>query len=167
MIYATKQPFPVIIQKDLSIDGFFAPRTPPVHIEDTKKMIQTLARIHAASLHLVDIKELDLSNYNFTIFDSNAIVTEMFETTWKALKAVMATWDGFGGYIPKLDNLFKNAQKLCVKACTANKPGDGFNILNHADFHPRNSLVKMTEDNRVESFRLVSSHYSFCLNNFV
>jgi hypothetical protein len=54
LIYAAEKPFPVIILKDLSGEGFSAPRQPPEDIEEIKLMIQRLAQFHAASFYLVD-----------------------------------------------------------------------------------------------------------------
>jgi hypothetical protein len=54
LIYAAENPFPVIIMKDLSGEGFSAPRQPPENIEDSKLLIQRLAQFHAASFYLVD-----------------------------------------------------------------------------------------------------------------
>jgi hypothetical protein len=156
MVYASETPFPVIMLKDLSPEGFFAPRNPPDHFDDSKKMIQTLARFHAASFCLVDKNEIDLTSYNYSIFESDTIAKEMFRDTFTALSQVMTTWEGFERYLPIIEYLGDNAQQLAKKAYIPNKPGNGYNVLNHADFHPRNSLVKIDNEKRLESFRLVS-----------
>lgn len=54
LIYGAEKPFPVIILKDLSGEGFFAPRQPPDDIGDSKTIIQRLAQFHAASFCLID-----------------------------------------------------------------------------------------------------------------
>lgn len=40
--------------KDLSADGFYAPRTPRDNLEDTKQIIERLAQFHAASFYLTE-----------------------------------------------------------------------------------------------------------------
>jgi hypothetical protein len=50
----TDHPCPIIVLKDLSGEGFSAPRQPPENIEDSKLIIQRLAQFHAASFYLAD-----------------------------------------------------------------------------------------------------------------
>lgn len=69
----------------------------------------------------------------------------------------MKTWEGFEKFIPKLDYFAKNIAAIGKKCYEPNKAGSGFNVLNHGDFHLRNTLLKMNSDDRIESFRFVSS----------
>ncbi len=57
-IFATDDPFPIIILKDLSADGYNAPRAAFEDLEDTKLMIQRLAQFHAASYYLSEMVKI-------------------------------------------------------------------------------------------------------------
>lgn len=54
LIYATDKPFSIIVVKDLTPDGFYAPRQPPEEPEDSKLIIQQLAQFRAASFFFVE-----------------------------------------------------------------------------------------------------------------
>jgi hypothetical protein len=71
-------------------------------------------------------------------------------------KEVVSTWEGFEDYVPRLEYLIKNSSKLGSKCYKRNKPGFGYNVLNHGDFHSRNLLTKFNSDtNRLEKFQFV------------
>lgn len=44
-----------------------------------------------------------------------------------------------------------------------NKPCDGYNVLNHGDFHTRNTVMKFNSAKRLEQFYFVGEVYSFCV----
>jgi ASC-1-like (ASCH) protein len=100
--------------------------------------------------------EINLSNYDWGIFDSEKIVVDLFKDAFEAFTQVLATWEGFEDILPKVLRFEKSIQSIGKKCYTANEPGHGYNVLNHADFHPRNTLMKMNAENRVESFYFVS-----------
>lgn len=54
LIYIVDDPFPVIVLKDLSPEGFFAPRQPPDELDDSKLILKKLAQFHAASFYLAE-----------------------------------------------------------------------------------------------------------------
>jgi mRNA-degrading endonuclease HigB of HigAB toxin-antitoxin module len=77
-------------------------------------------------------------------------VKEIFQDMLAAFKEVVATWDGFQQYISNIDNLVQNVAAIGQKEFVPNTLGQGYNVLNHADFHLRNILVKKTPEKRIE-----------------
>lgn len=55
LIYATEDPFPIIIIEDLTTDGFFATASPFNPLDDAKLIFQRLAKFHAATYYLSEM----------------------------------------------------------------------------------------------------------------
>lgn len=93
-----------------------------------------------------------------------------FQDTFQAFREVVKTWDGFEMFESKLELFTENIAKIGRNCYVPNKPGQGYNVLNHGDFHLRNTLQRMNSENRVESFRFVRKRLSligfFILNFF-
>lgn len=53
LIYQSNEPFPVIILEDACVDGYSVIDKPPTDYEDSVKIIQRLAKFHAATFFLV------------------------------------------------------------------------------------------------------------------
>lgn len=85
----------------------------------------------------------------------------MFTEAIRAFKEVVATWNGYEDYLPRINYLMKNAAEIGRKCYIPNESGQGYNynsynVLNHGDFHSRNLLTKFSEDtNRLEKFQFV------------
>lgn len=54
LIYATDNPFPLLILRDVRDEGLSSSRFPPDELEDSKLIIQRLAQFHAASFFLAE-----------------------------------------------------------------------------------------------------------------
>lgn len=54
VIYITEEPFPIIVLKDMTADGFTIYMQPPENYDDTKKIFKRLAQFHAASYYLTE-----------------------------------------------------------------------------------------------------------------
>lgn len=89
------------------------------------------------------------------MYKNEIAIKEFLIDTLVIFKEVLKTWTGFAEYLPRLDKLIENIFKIGNAAYSINKPGDGYNVLNHGDFHLRNLLVKTNEQNRFESIRFV------------
>lgn len=94
---------------------------------------------------------------------------EFFEDTLIVFKGVLETWEGCESFLPKLDYLMKHLGDIGQKSYTPNKPGNGYNVLNHGDFHSRNILLKHNAASQIEKFLFVSylifSTFIFLLNS--
>jgi hypothetical protein len=80
----------------------------------------------------------------------------------QAFIEVVKTWNGFEDYIPKLISFCENLGELGRKCYRANEK-QGYNVLNHGDFHLRNLLARNNQENRLESFRVVRTCESFMI----
>lgn len=73
-----------------------------------------------------------------------------------AFREAVESWDGYQSYLPKLDHFIGQVGEIGKKSFIPNKPGCGFNVLNHGDFHMRNILLKHDPEQRLKSIRFVS-----------
>lgn len=89
------------------------------------------------------------------MYQNEATIKTFLVDALVTFKDVLKTWEGFDEYLPRLDKLIENIYKIGKAAYAANKPGNGYNVLNHGDFHIRNLLVKINEKKRFESVRFV------------
>jgi aminoglycoside phosphotransferase (APT) family kinase protein len=103
--------------------------------------------------------EQDFSDFNYTIYDTPTIVDAFFIDTLKSFRAAVETWDGYQEFLPKLDHLIEHVAQIGQKCYVPNKRGEGFNVLNHGDFHLRNVLLKNNTESRVESLRFVCQSF--------
>lgn len=87
------------------------------------------------------------------------LLEEFFQDTLVVFKESIATWEGFEHFLPKIDYLQKNLAEIGKRSYRANKPGQGYNVLNHGDFHLRNILFKTNEQKRLEDFYFVSQEH--------
>jgi hypothetical protein len=100
--------------------------------------------------------EHDFSSFNYNIYQTANTVETFFQDTMEAFIEVAKTWNGFGDYIPKLVSFCENLGELARQCYQANEK-QGYNVLNHGDFHLRNLLVRNNQENCLESFRFVRS----------
>lgn len=54
----------------------------------------------------------------------------------------LKTWPGYETYVKKLVNMFKNHNQKGAKTFTPNEESEGYNVLNHGDFHAKNVMFK-------------------------
>lgn len=155
VIYTTTTPFPIIILRDLSDEGFYSPRNPPNEFEDSKLIVQRLAQFHAASFYLAEYHEHDFTDYNYTIYQTEPVIKAFFQDTLLIFRDVLDTWEDYRQYLPQLDAFIKNVAAIGANCYVPNKPGQGFNVLNHGDFHSRNLLVKDNAEKRIEEFYFI------------
>jgi aminoglycoside phosphotransferase (APT) family kinase protein len=78
-----------------------------------------------------------------------------FRDTIKAFREVVAGWEGFDEYVPKVERLVTNIEAIGRQSYAPNAKGCGFNVLNHGDLHLRNILIRDDSERRVESFYFV------------
>ena len=83
-------------------------------------------------------------------------MNEFFQDSLIVFKDVLKTWEDCENFLPKLEYLMKHLGDIGQKSYTPNKPGHGYNVLNHGDFHSRNILIKNNASSRIEKFLFVS-----------
>ena len=97
----------------------------------------------------------DFTDYSYCFYENPCVIKEFFGDALVAFREVIETWTGFENYGQKLDYFIENFAEIGKKAYKANKPGRGFNVLNHGDFHTRNTLCKNNSNHRLESLYFV------------
>lgn len=108
-------------------------------------------------------KELDLTNYNYSVYENELLINTLFKETVKTFQEVLKTWEGYQDYIPKIEQFMKDVGEIGRKSQTANRPNEGYNVLNHGDFHIRNTLVKFDAEKNLEDFYFVRTFFMFCI----
>lgn len=99
---------------------------------------------------------MDFHEYNYSPFENMALIDGMHSISVNLFREVLEEWDGYQKYIPKIDKYMKQIGDIGRKCYLPNKPNCGYNVLNHGDFHPRNTLIKLDSDKRLEKFCFVS-----------
>ncbi|KAJ6632788.1 hypothetical protein Bhyg_15948 [Pseudolycoriella hygida] len=160
LIYATFEPFPIIIIKDRNIDGYSTPRTPFEELEDSKMIIQRLSQFHAASYYLSEMDGIDFSEYSYSTYQNEALIYGLYSQPVKVFNEVLKTWDGYQHFIPKIEAYMEQIGEIGRKSQTPNKPGIGYNVLNHGDLHIRNILVKFNSQQRLQLFTFIDYQLS-------
>lgn len=72
------------------------------------------------------------------------------------MKELISNWEGCEDYLPRLEYLERNASEIGKRCYIKQEPGEGYNVLNHGDFHTRNILSNFNSDNRLEEFQFVT-----------
>ncbi|CAO1300838.1 unnamed protein product [Diamesa serratosioi] len=152
LIYISEYPFPVIILQDLSFDGYNVLSEPLTDLQDSKLVFQKLAKFHAASYYFAEHNNVDFTNYNYSIYHSEMILKTCIEEAICVFREVMEEWVGCEKYYSKIDWLLENVADVGKKCYIPNKPGHGYNVLNHGDFHLKNILMKKNSDTHIEDF---------------
>jgi len=98
----------------------------------------------------------DFSDFNYTIYQNEAVTKGFFEDSVAVFIEVLQTWEGFEDLTEKFELWKHQITAIGRRSYTANKPGSGYNVLNHGDFHTRNILMKPNEDNKQSSISFVS-----------
>jgi Ecdysteroid kinase-like family len=135
----------VIIFEDLSKLGYTVPKD-PYNFETGKHIYSRLAAIHATSYYLHHAKGQDFSDFKTGIFDlPPEAMDNFFGKHMEIMIDEMATWPGFEVHTEKLKTLRLHYSEVGQRI-TKCIPG-GYNVLNHGDFHQKNTLVKLSEQN--------------------
>lgn len=66
------------------------------------------------------------------------------------------TWDGFEMIAEKMEGLIGKFEANGEKVYEANASTDGFNVLNHGDFHINNMMFKKDSDGKLSDVLFVS-----------
>ena len=82
------------------------------------------------------------------------ILDKLFKEGIEVFSEVVNEWPGFEQFSPKLKEFSKVYQDKALKTYTANV-ADGYNVLNHGDFHNKNILVSK-KDQKIEDLYFVS-----------
>lgn len=156
LIYQSVEPHRVIIMEDLGVTGYT--KIPPFQLfenfEDSKMIFDRLGKFHAASYFVINERKVDYSHFNYSLFKlKDPVIKEKFlKESIVTLTEVLESQGGFEEYIPKLkvfqENPLVNGQRL------SEPDVNGYNVLNHGDFHSSNLMYKMDGD-KLEDFFII------------
>lgn len=155
LIYQTTKPCRIIVMEDLGAAGYHKITQPLEDFEDSKMVFQRLAKYHAASFFLIHEKKADFRRFNFSIFhlDDPIVRGKFLLESIDAFTDVLESWGDYEEYVKKIkifrDNFIENGKRLYEPDV------DGYNVLNHGDFHIKNLLFKKDGENKIEDFYLM------------
>lgn len=66
------------------------------------------------------------------------------------------SWEGFEMIAEKVEGLIEKFEEKGDKVYRANASGDGYNVLNHGDFHFNNMVFKKDADGKLSDVLFVS-----------
>lgn len=146
LIYQSIKPRRVIVMEDLDVIGYTKITQPLEDFEDSRLVFQRLAKFHAAGFFLAKERKVDFSKFKQSMFhmDSPIIREKFLLEPIDTLIEVLTSWGGYEEYVEKLkvyrNNVIINGQKLYEPDV------NGYNVLNHGDFHIKNLLFKKNGD---------------------
>lgn len=159
LIYQSTKPHPVIVLEDLTAAGYEKISQPLEDFEDTKMVFQRLAKFHAASYFLINEKKADYSRFKFSVFkEENPMIREIFLCEpIDVFIEVLESWVGYEVYVEKLKAFRETFIDMGKRLYDPDV--NGYNVLNHGDFHIKNLLFKKNGDN-IEDFYMMDFQIS-------
>lgn len=151
-LYQTTTPHRAIVMEDLSAQGFDRITQPLPNYDDSKRVFQKLAKYHAAGFFLLKQNAVDLDRFKNSMFHmEEPLIRDTFLTEpVDVLCDVMESWGGMDEYVVRLrrfrEKLIAFGQRLYQT------DSNGYNVLNHGDFHIKNLLFKRNDEGVIEDF---------------
>lgn len=102
----------------------------------------------------------DFSDLTYNAYHNPDVVRDFFFVIVEAFKECVATWEGFEQYVSNIEDHLAHLVENGKISHSANKSGQGYNVLNHGDFHSRNILFKLNGEKRLQNFYFVSQMQS-------
>lgn len=146
LIYQSVKPHRAIVMEDLAGVGYSKILLPLEDFEASKMVFERLAKYHAASYFLINERKVDYSHFNYTIFHlKDPIITDKWlKESIVTFTEVLESWGGYDEYVAKL-KVFR--EKYLAMGQRLYEPDvNGYNVLNHGDFHVKNTLFKRNEE---------------------
>lgn len=145
----------MIILEDLSDVGFSVIEKPPADFEISKQIALRLAKFHAANFFLHHEQKLDYSEFSMNLFQNPMMVDMIFGQGLDAFIDVANEVGGFEKFLPNLESFKDQFLDKTLRTYMPNRSDEGYNVLNHADFHVKNMLFKKHANDSIEDFLFV------------
>lgn len=154
LIYQSMQPHFVIVLDDLGALGYEKIKQPLENFEETKQVFQRLAKFHAASYFLINERDEDFRSFEFSMFgiEDSFLLEKFFYEPLDTFTEVLESWGGYDDCIEKLKVFRENFIGKGKELYKPNK--NGYNVLNHGDFHIKNLLFKKKGE-KIEDFYIM------------
>lgn len=91
----------------------------------------------------------------FTATKNSTKFMELLADNFQFLAAKMKLWPGYEIIAEKIEALKPKFLEKGLKSTSPNKPGEGYNVLNHGDFHAKNLMFKKDEQNNINEVLLI------------
>lgn len=164
LYYHSKTPANVLVLEDLSSDDTinnhkFVVRTKLLCFDESKLIMERLAKWHACSFHMKNNPKFDdeFDKYRYNMFNGvigDEIIT-FFKVNMEIFSNEVKKWKDFSDYHENVEDFRHNLVKRGVHAYTPNPKNFGYNVLNHGDLHVKNLMMRL-ENERMVDFRFVS-----------
>lgn len=144
LIFGSESPQRLIVLEDMCHSGWT--RMDEIcSFEDALPAIRTIAKFHAATFAL-NKKGMDLSN--FTNRTSDTLLTT-FKPMFTSYIDAICSWDGFEAIQSKLQEFKDTFMDQLQQVYTPNSGPNGYNVLNHGDFHGKNLMHLLDDQQKV------------------
>lgn len=143
LLYHSMSPAKMMIFEDMSPLGFETIKNFGVGHVLSKLAFHRLGQLHAVSMVLIQRSD-NVTSYKSSIFDMNFGGEGLFffrEFT-KSLADEIRTWPGYETYVEKLEVIISTCNDKGREMFKVNAPNEGYNVLNHGDFHSKNMMFK-------------------------
>ncbi|XP_059621224.1 uncharacterized protein LOC132264905 [Phlebotomus argentipes] len=159
MIYYSNNP-EIIIIEDIAPKGFVM-RHKPMNFENTKKVIEKLAKFHALSYYMYHDEKKEVDEFKYGLLGTHSMASMQFfvEGFMRATRCIKE-WPGYEEIAEKMEQLAPKLLQTARKAYRPNKPNEGFNVLNHGDFHIKNLLFLNDEDDAIQEVSFIDFQIS-------
>lgn len=162
LIYHSNEPAPLIIFEDISPKGYETCSDFGVDYDLSQLAYHRLGQMHAASMVLHE-NSIDVDYYKKTVFHMNLMGKglDLFMLNVQSFIDELKTWPGYEMYVEKLLKMFENHNEKGTKTFTPNTPGQGYNVLNHGDFHAKNVMFKNMENPKEAGLYIIDFQVCF------
>lgn len=159
LIYQQTKPHRAIVLEDLGAQGYVRITQPLPNYEDSKRVFQRLAKYHAAGFFLIKQNRSDYSRFKASMFHmEDPMIRESFlSEPFDVLCDVVTSWGGMDEYALKLKRFRKNF--IAMGQRLYEPDSNGYNVLNHGDFHIKNLLFKLNGET-IEDFHFLDYQVS-------
>uniref|UniRef100_A0A1L8DZ13 Putative ecdysteroid kinase n=1 Tax=Nyssomyia neivai TaxID=330878 RepID=A0A1L8DZ13_9DIPT len=157
MIYYHNDP-EIIIFEDIAPKGYVM-RHKAMNFENTKKLILKLAKFHAASFYMYHEEKKELDEFKNGLVTTLAPI-DFFQQGYMNVVKCIKEWPGFEEVAEKMEKVGPVFLKKLRKSYIANKPNNGYNVLNHGDFHIKNLLFRNDENDDIQDISFIDFQIS-------
>lgn len=155
LLYHANNPAPLIVLEDVSSKGFYNSHNYSIEYYWAIHAFKLLGKMHALSM-ILHQQNRELPEYKTGLFQFNLIGDGLFHMVQHMLPFIekLKTFPDFQEYVPKLEKIIKDYNTKLLRTFRVNPTDDGYNVLNHGDFHAKNIMFKNMDSENPEMILL-------------